>query len=132
MLYICLLCCQTGSTLIFSFFISGTKLIERFRDQFSPMLIDENMPWSSADSTFIRLPLSSKCKEDGSEFGLTRMTLIFNKFMEHASKLILFLKSILQVISVLNGKSKRLVHGDKYGKTILPHRGDSLKFWKLA
>ncbi|KAI3443790.1 hypothetical protein Pfo_000455 [Paulownia fortunei] len=69
----------------------------RFSDQFSPMLIHENMPWSSADSTVIRLPLSSKCMEDGAEFGLTRMTLIFNEFMEHASKLILFLKSVLQV-----------------------------------
>ncbi|KAK4397028.1 Sacsin [Sesamum angolense] len=73
--------------------LRGTKLTERFRDQFSPMLIDENMPWSSTNCMVIRMPLSSKCLEDG----FARMTLIFNKFMEHASKMILFLKSILQV-----------------------------------
>ncbi|KAL6536569.1 hypothetical protein OROGR_013141 [Orobanche gracilis] len=74
----------------------GTKLVEQFPDQFSPMLIDETMPWSSADSTVIRLPLSSKCMDDGAAFGLTRMTSLFNKFMEHDSKTLLYLKSILQ------------------------------------
>ncbi|XP_042037175.1 sacsin isoform X1 [Salvia splendens] len=74
--------------------LRGTKLTERFRDQFSPMMIYENMPWSAADSTVIRLPLSSKCMEDGVDSRLTR---IFDKFMEHASKPILYLKSILQV-----------------------------------
>lgn len=76
----------------------GTKLTERFRDQFTPMMIYENMPWSAADSTVIRLPLSSKRMEDGVE---SRLTCIFDKFMEHASKPILYLKSILQVIPAL-------------------------------
>lgn len=79
-------------------------MTQRFHDQLSPMMIYENMPWSSADSTIIRLPLSSKFVKDEAEFGLTRMTSIFNNFMEHASEMILFLKSILKVISVLNGK----------------------------
>ncbi|KAL3825148.1 hypothetical protein ACJIZ3_021177 [Penstemon smallii] len=77
--------------------LRGTKLTERFRDQFSPMLVDDNMPWSSTDSTVIRMPLSSKSREDGAGFDLTKMTLIYNNFMEHASKTILFLKSVLQV-----------------------------------
>ncbi|PIN27221.1 hypothetical protein CDL12_00014 [Handroanthus impetiginosus] len=77
--------------------LRGTNLTERFCDQFSPMLINDNMPWSSVDSTVIRMPLSSKCMENGVESGLMRMTLLFDKFMEHGSRMILFLKSILQV-----------------------------------
>ncbi|KAL8483693.1 hypothetical protein ACS0TY_026393 [Phlomoides rotata] len=77
--------------------LRGTKLTERFHDQFSPMMINENLPWSSADSTVIRLPLSCKSMGDGAQIGSSRMTLIFNKFMEHASKSILYLKSISQV-----------------------------------
>ncbi|XP_073158695.1 uncharacterized protein [Henckelia pumila] len=77
--------------------LKGTKLTERFRDQFIPMLIGEDMPWYSSNSTVIRMPLSSNFKEDGADLGSSRMTLIFNKFMEHSSKIMLFLKSILQV-----------------------------------
>ncbi|KAL3643316.1 hypothetical protein CASFOL_014131 [Castilleja foliolosa] len=77
--------------------LRGTKLTERFSDQFSPMLIYENMPWSSADSTVIRMPLSSKSVEGGAAFGLTRMSSLLDKFKEHASKTILYLKSILKV-----------------------------------
>ncbi|KAL7096896.1 hypothetical protein ACP275_10G109500 [Erythranthe tilingii] len=79
------------------FQLRGTNLTERFHDQFSPMLIYDNMPWSSADSTVIRLPLSSEFIGDGAEFGLARMMLMFNKFMDHGSEKILFLKSVLQV-----------------------------------
>lgn len=71
--------------------------MERFRDQFMPMLIGEDMQWSSSNSTVIRMPLSSKFKEDGTDLDSSRMRLIFNKFMEHSSKIMLFLKSILQV-----------------------------------
>ncbi|KAG8376019.1 hypothetical protein BUALT_Bualt09G0019400 [Buddleja alternifolia] len=88
--------------------LRGTKLTERFHDQFSPMLIDENMPWSSTECTIIRMPLSSKCVEDGAEFGSTRMTLMYNKFMDHSSKTILYLKSIWQVsLSTWEGESKQ-------------------------
>ncbi|GER32765.1 zinc finger family protein, partial [Striga asiatica] len=86
---------ETGYTLINRIF-ECTNLMAHFSDQFSPMLIDENMPWSSADSMIIRMPLSSKCL-DGDAIGLTRMTPLFNKFMEHAPKIILYLKSVLQV-----------------------------------
>ncbi|KAK3017644.1 hypothetical protein RJ639_003236 [Escallonia herrerae] len=79
------------------FSLIGTDLTERFRDQFSPMLISGNMPWSTSDSTIIRMPLSSECMKDGIEGGMERMTLIFDKFMEHASRALLFLKSVLQV-----------------------------------
>ncbi|KZV50624.1 sacsin [Dorcoceras hygrometricum] len=77
--------------------LKGTKLTERFRDQFIPMLIGEDMQWPSSNSTVIRMPLSSKFKEDGTDLGSSRMTSIFNKFIEHSSKIMLFLKSILQV-----------------------------------
>ncbi|XP_051132159.1 uncharacterized protein LOC127252147 isoform X2 [Andrographis paniculata] len=77
--------------------LRGTKLTERFRDQFSPMLINEDMPWSSINSTIIRMPFSSKFLEEGGECGSAGMKTLFNKFMEHAPRMILFLKSILQV-----------------------------------
>lgn len=98
-------------------------MTERFHDQFSPMMIYENMPWSVAESTVIRLPLSSKCIEDGVE---PRLTWIFDKFMEHASKPILFLMSILQVTPVF------LIVGYKYGKRILQDKGAVLRKESLA
>lgn len=78
--------------------ISGTNLAERFRDQFNPMLIGQDMPWSSTDSTIIRMPLSSECMKDGLEIGLKRIKLIYDSFMEHASRALLFLKSVVQVL----------------------------------
>lgn len=89
--------CENKNRSIFSFLVTGTDLTERFRDQFIPMLIGESMPWSSADSTIIRMPLSAEFMEDEIETGLKKLVMIFNKFMENASRAILFLKSILQV-----------------------------------
>ncbi|GFZ15719.1 zinc finger, C3HC4 type (RING finger) family protein [Actinidia rufa] len=77
--------------------ISGTNLTEQFRDQFNPLLIGQIMPWSSSDFTVIRMPLSSECMKDGFECGLKRIESIFEKFMEHGSRILLFLKSVLQV-----------------------------------
>lgn len=77
--------------------IAGTNLTERFRDQFNPMMIDENMPWSSLDSTVIRMPLSSECLKDGLELGLKRVKQIVERYLEHASRSLIFLKSVLQV-----------------------------------
>lgn len=77
--------------------VSGTNLMERFRDQFSALLIGQNMPWSVSDSTIIRLPLSSEYMEEGIESASKKISLLFNKFMEHASRTILFLNSIMQV-----------------------------------
>lgn len=71
----------------------GTDLTRRFRDQFSPMLINENELWSSSDSTIIRMPLSSEFLKDGSN----RLREIIDKFMEHGSRSLLLLKSVLQV-----------------------------------
>ncbi|KAJ4710441.1 Zinc finger, C3HC4 type [Melia azedarach] len=79
------------------FSLLGTNLTERFRDQFNPMLIAENMPWSALDSTVIRIPLSSECLKDGLELGLKRVKQIFDRFLEHASRALIFMKSILQV-----------------------------------
>ncbi|KAK6241558.1 hypothetical protein SCA6_006947 [Theobroma cacao] len=79
------------------FSLIGTSLTERFRDQFIPMLIDEKMPWSSSGSTIIRMPLSSECLKDGLELGLKRVNQIIDRFLEHASRMLIFLKSVLQV-----------------------------------
>ncbi|KAL3502258.1 hypothetical protein ACH5RR_036707 [Cinchona calisaya] len=79
------------------FTLKGTNLTERFRDQFSALLIGQNMPWSVSDSTIIRLPLSSEYMEEGIESASKKILLLFNKFMEHASRTILFLNSIMQV-----------------------------------
>ena len=72
-------------------------MTERFRDQFIPMLIDQKMPWSSSDSTIIRMPLSPECLKDGLELGLKRVNQIIDRFLEHASRMLIFLKSVLQV-----------------------------------
>jgi len=77
---------------------SGTDLKQRFHDQFSPMLIDQNDLWSLSDSTIIRMPLSSDCLKVGSDLGTNRIKNITDIFMEHGSRALLFLKSVLEVI----------------------------------
>jgi sacsin len=77
---------------------SGTDLRQRFHDQFSPMLIDHNDLWSSSDSTIIRMPLSSDSLKSGSDLGTNRIKHITDIFMEHGSRALLFLKSVLEVI----------------------------------
>ncbi|XP_027359772.1 sacsin [Abrus precatorius] len=79
------------------FSLIGTDLTQRFCDQFSPMLIDRNDLWSLADSTIIRMPLSSDCLNVGPDFGSNRIRHITNLFMDHGSRALLFLKSVLQV-----------------------------------
>ncbi|TYH39166.1 hypothetical protein ES332_D12G162000v1 [Gossypium tomentosum] len=79
------------------FSLIGTSLTERFRDQFIPMLIDQKMPWSSSDSTIIRMPLSPECLKDGLELGLNRVNKIIDRFLEQASRILISLKSVLQV-----------------------------------
>lgn len=73
-------------------------MTERFRDQFSPLLIDQNVPWSLSNSTVIRMPFSLECMKDGSEFGLKKISVMLDKFLNNASATILFLKSVLQVM----------------------------------
>lgn len=82
--------------------VSGTNLTERFHDQFHPMYLGLNMPWLTSDSTIIRMPLSSECLKGGLEFGLRRIKQINDRFLEHASRTLLFLKSVMQVLLVLN------------------------------
>ncbi|TKY69100.1 Sacsin protein [Spatholobus suberectus] len=79
------------------FSLIGTDLTQRFCDQFSPMLIDQNDLWSLADSTIIRMPLSSDCLKVGPNLGSNRIRHITDIFMEHGSRALLFLKSVLQV-----------------------------------
>ncbi|CAM8938869.1 unnamed protein product [Rhodiola kirilowii] len=86
---------QAPAARVFS--LSGTNLVDRFRDQFSPMMFAQGMPWSSKNSTFIRMPLSSECMEHNFELGLKRIRLVNETFMEHASRTLLFLKSVVQV-----------------------------------
>lgn len=80
--------------------ISGTNLTQRFCDQFIPMMVGQNMSWSSSDATIIRMPLSSECLKDGLEIGLKRIKQITDRFLEHASRTLLFLKSVVQVWTV--------------------------------
>ncbi|OIT25617.1 hypothetical protein A4A49_32452 [Nicotiana attenuata] len=79
------------------FSLRGTNLTERFRDQFSPLLIDQNVPWSLSNSTVIRMPFSPECMKDGVEFGLKKISMMLDKFLNNASATILFLKSVLQI-----------------------------------
>ncbi|KAL2560101.1 hypothetical protein AAZV13_20G002600 [Glycine max] len=79
------------------FSLIGTDLTQRFCDQFSPMLIDRNDLWSLADSTIIRMPLSSDCLKVEPDLGSNRIKHITDIFMEHGSRALLFLKSVLQV-----------------------------------
>lgn len=65
------------------------------------MLIGSNMPWASSESTIIRMPLSSEWMKDGHECGLKGLATMYDKFMEHASRTLLFLKSVTQVALIL-------------------------------
>ncbi|PKI36687.1 hypothetical protein CRG98_042917, partial [Punica granatum] len=55
------------------------------------------MLWSSAASTLIRMPLSLECGKEGLESGMTRIKTFTDVLSEHASRALLFLKSVLQV-----------------------------------
>ncbi|KAM7270495.1 hypothetical protein ACFE04_029709 [Oxalis oulophora] len=79
------------------FSLMGTSLTERFRDQFYPMLVGENALFSTGDSTVIRMPLSSECLKDGLELGMKKVKQIIDRFSEHASRSLIFMKSVLQV-----------------------------------
>ncbi|XP_052204846.1 LOW QUALITY PROTEIN: uncharacterized protein LOC127809789 [Diospyros lotus] len=93
------------------FSLIGTNLTEQFRDQFNPLLVGQGMPWSSSESTVIRMPLSSELMKDGLECGLKRIQQIFEKFMEQGSRILLFLKSVLQVtLSTWEEESPQLRH----------------------
>lgn len=74
----------------------GSNLIEKFNDQFHPMLGGQNMSWPS-DSTIVRMPLSPACLKDGLEPGIRKIKEISSKFLDHASRSLLFLKSVVQV-----------------------------------
>ncbi|GJW33592.1 sacsin isoform X1 [Tanacetum coccineum] len=78
------------------FTLTGTNLTERFRDQFSPMFVGQKVQWST-DSTVIRMPISSKLTEDGTENGWTEITEIFENFIKLASRTLVFLKSVSEV-----------------------------------
>lgn len=79
------------------FSMTGTNLTEQFRDQFIPLLVGQSMPWSVSDSTVIRMPLSSELMKDGFECGMKRLEQICERLTECGSRLLLFLKSVLQV-----------------------------------
>lgn len=71
--------------------------MERFVDQFRPMLTSQNISLAPSDSTVIRMPLASD-SITGLESGYKKVKQIFERFMGHASPALLVLKSILQVI----------------------------------
>ncbi|KAI0491374.1 hypothetical protein KFK09_025634 [Dendrobium nobile] len=66
----------------------------RFPDQFSPLLMKQGFCSVLFDSTFIRMPLSSKGLEENG-FGCKRVMHIFNRFMNQASSALLSLKRYL-------------------------------------
>lgn len=72
-------------------------MVERFSDQFTPMLLGQDKAWSSTDSTIIRMPLSSDILKDGLEAGLYRVKQMSDQFLENASRILIFLKSVSQV-----------------------------------
>ena len=74
-------------------------MIDRFRDQFTPMLLGQNKLWSSSDSTVIRMPLASDSLKDGLELGMRRIKQINDKFLEQGCRTLLFLKSVLKVFN---------------------------------
>lgn len=74
------------------FTLTGTNLTERFRDQFTPVFVGQKVPWST-DSTIIRMPISSKFIEDD----WTEIKLMFENFTKHASRTLVFLKSVSEV-----------------------------------
>ncbi|CDP11009.1 unnamed protein product [Coffea canephora] len=80
-----------------AFSLKGTNLTERFHDQFSALLFGQSMSWSVSNSTIIRLPLSSEYMEEGTECASRKISLLLDKFVEHCSRTILFLNSIMQV-----------------------------------
>ncbi|KAL0905364.1 hypothetical protein M5K25_023777 [Dendrobium thyrsiflorum] len=84
----------TPSAKLFS--LIENDLTERFPDQFSPLLMNQGFCSLPFDSTFIRMPLSSKGLEENG-FGCKRVMQIFNRFMNQASSALLSLKSIFQV-----------------------------------
>ncbi|KAL5721483.1 hypothetical protein ACHQM5_005125 [Ranunculus cassubicifolius] len=86
---------QAASARMFS--LTGTNLVEKFRDQFNPMLIGQNMSWSSSDSTIIRMPLTPECMTDQLGFGPRKIKAIFDKYVDQSSASLLFLKSVFQV-----------------------------------
>ncbi|XP_072965979.1 uncharacterized protein [Typha angustifolia] len=86
----------TGGPCAKLFSLAGTDLIERFRDQFQPMLVSHDTSLFSSNSTVIRMPLSSKCMKD-LETDCKKVKQIFDRFMQHTSSTLLFLRSILQV-----------------------------------
>ncbi|XP_021846367.2 uncharacterized protein [Spinacia oleracea] len=78
------------------FSLTGTNLTERFRDQFSSMLVGQHVVFSS-DTTIIRMPLSSEFMTEEPEAGFQKVKQIYDRFMEHGSRVLLSLKSVLQV-----------------------------------
>ena len=90
-------CFLSVTSLLNLYLVPGTNLTERFHDQFSALLFGQSMSWSVSNSTIIRLPLSSEYMEEGTECASRKISLLFNKFVEHCSRTILFLNSIMQV-----------------------------------
>ncbi|KAL6651611.1 hypothetical protein ACP70R_010536 [Stipagrostis hirtigluma subsp. patula] len=84
----------TSSARFFS--LIGNDLVERFHDQFLPMRVTQDASLSTANSTVIRMPLSSKCLKE-LEVGCNRVNQIFERFTQNPSSTLLFLRSVIQV-----------------------------------
>ena len=71
-------------------------MTKTFYDQFHPFMMHEDGMFSIDDSTIIRMPLSSRLRD---ELGASsaRIEGIFSGFIDHASSLMLSLKSVMKV-----------------------------------
>ncbi|XP_066349988.1 uncharacterized protein [Miscanthus floridulus] len=84
----------TSSARYFS--LLGNDLVERFHDQFLPMRVTQDASLCTANSTIIRMPLSSKCLKE-LEAGCNIVQRVFDRFTQNPSSTLLFLRSIIQV-----------------------------------
>ena len=92
--------------------VSGNDLVERFRDQFLPMRVTQEASLPSANSTVIRMPLSSKCLKE-LEAGCNRVQQIFDRFIQNPSSTLLSLRSVIQVRIILSGfRTKVVTHNN--------------------
>ncbi|GJN01337.1 hypothetical protein PR202_ga18596 [Eleusine coracana subsp. coracana] len=70
----------TSSARFFS--LIGNDLVERFHDQFIPMRVTQDASLSTANSTVIRMPLSSKCLKE-LEAGQTRNMALDRRYLAY-------------------------------------------------
>jgi len=111
------------------YWLSGNDLVERFHDQFLPMRVTQDASLSTANSTIIRMPLSSKCLKE-LEAGSNRVKQIFDRFTQNPSSTLLFLRSIIQVRIICDRLSACCHKHDLFKSS--SSKGNLVWFWFLV